>query len=198
MLPRAETGSHASGPSWHHRGVKTAAKPIAKTKSTTKAKSQASAKPKSKPPAKSNPKTPTAKALPSGRPAASASRKFPTRADLGAPVDGFFAKQPPILRPILDELRKLVDEVAPDASSSIKWGMPFYTLGGNTLCALAGFKAHVNLILPGPPGTYADPRGLLEGDGKTGKHLKLRSLEELPRAEVRAWLRLAADRARSS
>jgi hypothetical protein len=64
------------------------------------------------------------------------------------------------------------------------------------MCALAGFKAHVNLILSGPPGTFADPDGILEGDGKTGRHLKLRSLDELPRAAVRGWLRTAADLAR--
>ncbi len=126
-----------------------------------------------------------------------ASPKKPApRADLGAPVDGFFAKQPPHLRPILDELRGLVQEAAPDATSSIKWGMPFYAIGGNTLCALAGFKAHVNLILPGAPGTFADPEGRLEGEGKTGQHLKVRSLAELPRASVRRWLRTAAQRAR--
>ena len=77
----------------------------------------------------------------------------------------FFAKQPAQLKPILAALRKLVDEAAPEASASLKWGMPFYTIGSNLFCALAGFKAHVNLILPGPPGTYADPEGLLEGGG---------------------------------
>ena len=118
------------------------------------------------------------------------------RADLGAPIGGFFAKQPAHLRPILAELRRLVDEAAPDATSSLKWGMPFYEIGGNTYCALAGFKAHVNLILPGAPGTYADPDGLLAGEGKTGQHLKLRSLAELPRDTVRGWLRTAATRAR--
>ncbi len=130
------------------------------------------------------------------KPATAQPRKLGPRADLGAPVDGFFARQPPHLRPILDQLRALVAEAAPDASSAIKWGMPFYTIDGNTMCALAGFKAHVNLILAGPPGTFADPGGLLDGDGKTGKHLKLRSPDDLPRQEVRAWLRTAAARAR--
>jgi len=128
--------------------------------------------------------------------ATTAVKKPAPRSDLGAPVDGFFARQPPHLKPILDELRRMVGRAAPDASSSIKWGMPFYTIGDNTLCALAGFKSHVNLILPGPPGTFADPDGLLEGDGKTGKHIKLRSLDDLPRAAVRRWLRTAAERAR--
>jgi hypothetical protein len=111
-------------------------------------------------------------------------------------VAGFFARQPPSARAILDALRALVEEAAPDATASLKWGMPFYTVGGETLCALAGFKSHVNLILPGAPGTYEDPGGLLEGEGRTGKHLKLRALEELPRGAVRGWLRTAARLAR--
>ena len=118
------------------------------------------------------------------------------RADYGAPVEGFFAKQPPQLRAIVDELRALVEAAAPDATAVLKWGMPFFTLDGETLCAIAAFKSHVNLILPGPPGTYADPEGRLEGDGKTGKHLKLRGIDDLPRATVRGWLRTAAARAK--
>jgi hypothetical protein len=55
----------------------------------------------------------------------------------------------------------------------------------------------VNLILAGPPGTLADPEGRLEGGGKTGKHLKLRTLADLPRAAVRGWLRAAAATARA-
>jgi hypothetical protein len=130
------------------------------------------------------------------KPAAAAARKPPPRADLGAPVDGFFTRQPAHIRPILEALREMVEDAAPEASSSIKWGMPFYMIGGATVCALAGFKSHVNLILPGPPGTFDDPDGHLEGEGKTGKHLKLRALDELPRAAVRRWLQTAADRAR--
>jgi hypothetical protein len=124
-------------------------------------------------------------------------KKFAPRADYGQKVDGFFAKQPPPLRAILDELKTFVAKAAPSATASLKWGMPFYSVGDNMLCALASFKSHVNLILPGPPGTYADPDGLLEGDGKTGKHLKVRSLDELPKSRVRDWLRTAAQRAKT-
>ena len=138
-----------------------------------------------------------AKAKARAKPAAASPKKFGTRKDLGAPVDGFFAKQPPALRAILDQLRAMIAEAAPEATAATKWGMPFYAVGGNMMCALAAFKAHVNLILPGPPGTYADPDGRLEGDGKTGRHLKLRPADTLPRAAVRGWLRTAASRARA-
>jgi hypothetical protein len=121
----------------------------------------------------------------------------PRRADYGAPIEGFFSKHAGPLRAVLDTLRALIEEAAPDAAASLKWGMPFYTLKGETLCAIAGFKAHVNLILPGGPGTYADPEGLLEGAGKTGQHLKIRGLEALPKKAVRAWLKTAVKNARA-
>lgn len=119
------------------------------------------------------------------------------RPDFGAPIAGFFTKQPKPLRPLLEELRDLVQEVIPDAESSIKWGMPFFTIDGTMMCALAGHKSHVNLILAGPPGTYADPDNRLAGSGKTGRHLKLTAADKVPREAVRGWLATAAALARA-
>jgi hypothetical protein len=176
--------------SWHHARVATKKtnKPAAK-KQTTKKSAPKKAAPKKAAPKKAA----TNNAAPQKK---SASKVVPRRADYGAPVDGFFAKQAAQLRSILEALRILVGEVAPEATASLKWGMPFYAIDGEMVCALAGFKAHVNLILPGAPDTFDDPEGLLEGDGKTGRHLKLRSLEELPRKAVRGWLKTTARAAR--
>ena len=49
-----------------------------------------------------------------------ARRTVARRADFGAPVDGFFAKQPPHLRAILEVMRALVEEAAPEATASLK------------------------------------------------------------------------------
>ncbi|BDG01473.1 DUF1801 domain-containing protein [Anaeromyxobacter oryzae] len=153
-----------------------------KRPSTAKRPKPAGARPKAQRPARA--KTPRA------------GRTAPRRADFGEPIEAFFTRQPPHLRAILDALRKLVDETAPDATASLKWGMPFFSIEREMMCALAGFRSHVNLILAGPPGAFADPEGLLEGEGKTGRHLKLRALDELPREAVRGWLRAAAKVAR--
>jgi hypothetical protein len=128
---------------------------------------------------------------------ASAPTVVARRADYGAPVDGFFAKQPAELGAIAQALRALIAEAAPDADAVLKWGMPFFSVDGEMLCAIGGHKAHVNLILPGAPGTYADPDGLLEGEGKTGQHLTLRALAELPQKVVRGWLKQAVQSARA-
>lgn len=126
-----------------------------------------------------------------------APKKYAARADLGKSIDPFFARQPPALRAILDELRALLREVVPDATGSIKWGMPFYTVDGEMMCAFGAHTSHVNLILSGPPGSFADPKGLLEGEGKTGRHLKIASADAIPRAQVKAWLETAAKNARA-
>lgn len=127
-----------------------------------------------------------------------AARMAPRRADYGAPIGHFIDKQPPHLRVILEELRMLVEEVAPEAEASLKWGMPFFCIGGHMMCAIGGHKAHVNLIMVAPPKGFDDPDGRLAGDGKGGRHLKLRSLDELPRAAVRRWLRVALKHAHAT
>src|SRR5258705_14017063 len=85
------------------------------------------------------------------------------RADLGAPVDGFFKRQPAPLRAVLVELRKIIESEVPDAESSIKWGNPFFTLNGKMMVPLSAHKSHVNLILAGPPTAFADPHNRLTG-----------------------------------
>ena len=163
--------------------------PSKKTSSAKRSTAKKSAPKRSTTPAKSGArKSVTRKA---------ANRPMAQRADFGAPIDGFFAKQPPKMRPILEALRKIVEEAAPDATASLKWGMPFYSLGGAMVCGLGGHKSHVNLILSGPPGTFSDPERRLQGDGKTGRRLTLRSLDELPRAAVRGWVRSAMQAAQA-
>ena len=132
-------------------------------------------------------------------PAAAKPLKKPVarRDDYGSPVEGFFAKQT-VFRPLLDVLQEAIAQAAPDAAASLKWGTPFYTVAGQTMCAIGVHKSHVNLILAGPPETFADPGGLLEGDGKTGRRLKLTAGQAVPAKEVAAWLKAAVALARKN
>ena len=63
---------------------------------------------------------------------------------------------------------------------------------------LGSQQTHVNLILWGPPEVFTDPDRLLEGGGKGGRHLKVRTLEDLPRTAARAWIQIATARARAA
>ena len=75
--------------------------------------------------------------------------------------------------------------------------MPSYSYGKQMVCAINAHKAHLNLILAGPPETFTDPKGLLEGEGTTGRRLRLEPGDTIPVASVKGWLRAAAERARS-
>jgi hypothetical protein len=145
-----------------------------------------------KPKRKATTRTPAPRKARSRAPRRPAAR----RADFGAPIESYFARQPAQLRDLLEALRKLVEETAPEATASIKWGQPFYEIGGEMMCALTAHRSHVNLVLAGPQGAFADPGGLLEGEGKTGRHLTLRSGDALPADAVRGWIRTAAQIAR--
>jgi len=171
------------------RAVKRKAK-ARKVSGSKPAATRASAKPRPRAAKKATAAASTARGKATAR--RPGARRPSARADFGAPIDGFFAKQPAHLREILEALRELVEAVVPEASASIKWGMPFYVLGGKMMCALGAHKAHVNLILSGPAGAFDDPDGLLSGESKLGRHMKLTRLEELPRERVRAWLKRAA------
>ena len=119
------------------------------------------------------------------------------RADFGAPVTSFFAKQTPEFKKILVELRKLIEAAAPGVESQLKWGMPHYTLDGKMFAATSAHKAHINLIMFGGAKSFVDPKGLLEGEGKVGRHLKIRALAEIPRADIKRWLATSAKQVRA-
>ncbi len=56
-------------------------------------------------------------------------------------VDEYIGKKPAFAQPILNHLRKLVHEVSPSITETIKWGCPFFEYKG-TLCNMAAFKEH--------------------------------------------------------
>src|SRR5690349_9621131 len=120
------------------------------------------------------------------------------RADFGKPVDGFIKKRPPEQQKILTELKKLIMSAAPDCDAQLKWGMPHYTIAGKYYAATSAHKAHVNLIMFGSPKSFDDPDGLLEGDGKMGRHLKIETAKDLPKAKIKKWLAAAAKASRSA
>ena len=59
--------------------------------------------------------------------------------------DAYFAEQPPDTRALLLKVRALVAKAVPDATVSIKWGVPIYARNGKNVCALASFKEAVQL-----------------------------------------------------
>jgi hypothetical protein len=106
-------------------------------------------------------------------------------------VAGYFAEQSADKRALLEKLRALVAKCVPDASPTIKWGVPVYQRNGRNLCALAAFKDHVAINFFVAPGVLADPGKKLEG-GKTNRLLKVRSAGDIEAGTITRWLKAAA------
>jgi len=106
-------------------------------------------------------------------------------------VAGYFAEQPADKRALLEKLRALVAKGVPDATPTIKWGVPVYQRNGRNLCALAAFKDHVAINFFVAPSVLADPGKKLEG-GKTNRLLKVRSAGDIDAGTITRWLKAAA------
>ena len=78
---------------------------------------------------------------------------------------------------IVKALRKIILSVDPSLNESLKWKQPVYSKKGD-ICYLFPAGNHVNL------GFYKgtelkDPKKMLQGTGKTMRHIKIRTLEDI-------------------
>ena len=57
-------------------------------------------------------------------------------------IDEFIDQFPPDVQKILQELRKVIQETAPDATEAISYGIPTFKLHGN-LVHFSAYKSHI-------------------------------------------------------
>jgi hypothetical protein len=122
-------------------------------------------------------------------PKKTAPKMMSKRDDFGASAEKYFAQQPAEKRALLEKLRALVRKGVPDATATIKWGVPFYQRNGKSICALAAFKEHVGINFFAPPSVLIDPKKKLEGGGKSMRMLKVRSADDIDSASILRWLK---------
>ncbi len=105
-------------------------------------------------------------------------------------VDAYVRAKNPKLQPVAAGLRELVRTIAPQLKEGVNpWGLPMFDAGGPFGYFMIG-KSHVTF------GLYAgtsldDPEKLLEGTGKSLRHVKLRSMDDLKRAGLRKLIKSA-------
>jgi hypothetical protein len=104
-------------------------------------------------------------------------------------------------RPIVDlalALREIILEEVPDASESI---YQVYTVAiwfgfsekmKDMFCYISTSARHINLGFP-RGATLPDPNRVLEGDGKTMRHIKFASQRDLERSFVRRYIRASIE-----
>jgi len=68
-------------------------------------------------------------------------------------IDEYISTFPPDVQEILQNLRKLIHEIAPDAKEAMAYGIPTFTLDEN-LVHFAGFEHHIGFY-PTPAGIEA-------------------------------------------
>jgi len=66
-------------------------------------------------------------------------------------IDEYIAQQPADVQPILQQIRALIRETAPEATEKISYQMPTFYLNGN-LVHFAAYKHHIGFY-PTPSGT---------------------------------------------
>jgi len=137
-------------------------------------------------------KAATKKAATKKAPAKARSNMGAPRKDFGAPVDAYFAEQPPEKRALLQKLRALVDKAVPNADATIKWGVPIYQVNGKNVCSLAAFKEHVGINFFASADVLIDPGKKLEGAGKSMRMLKVRTAKDIDSPSISRWLKAAA------
>jgi uncharacterized protein YdhG (YjbR/CyaY superfamily) len=67
-----------------------------------------------------------------------------------ATVDEYVAALPEDVRPVLEQVRRVVRRVVPDVGETISYQMPTFTLDGLPLVHVAAWKRHLGLY-PLPP-----------------------------------------------
>lgn len=69
-------------------------------------------------------------------------------------IDEYIAGFPLEIQEILAEIRRTIQQTVPDASETIKYAMPTFTLRGRNLVYFAAFKNHIGFY-PAPTGNEA-------------------------------------------
>lgn len=88
---------------------------------------------------------------------------------------------------ILKALRKLIHDTVDNISEEIKWGFPVFSQTKD-FAYLRYAKKHITI------GFYnidkiQDPDNLLEGEGNTLKHIKIKSKDEIDSKIISQWLK---------
>jgi hypothetical protein len=106
--------------------------------------------------------------------------------------DEYLDNQSPRNRTIIRELRKFVKHVAPNLRETVKWGNGCWVNGKEPVAYVYSARSYVQFGFFGGS-TLKDPQGLLEGDGKYVRHIKVSSASGIDKRAFAMLLRQAAD-----
>ena len=102
------------------------------------------------------------------------------QADMGPLIDEYLEGLVAWKKDIAEELREVISTASPKLTEEVKWGFPCYTAGGKCICGFMAMKETVNFVLY-QGAELDDPSGLIEGTGKSMRHIKLRNRKDIRR-----------------
>ena len=105
---------------------------------------------------------------------------------MSSKVDAYFERQKSPQKEICLQLRRIVVQTLPGIEEEMKWGVPTYAKGTFYIVAL---ENHVNLGLS-LKGLSKEEQMMLEGSGKTMKHVEISSLEQIDEEKIVELLKL--------
>ena len=107
-----------------------------------------------------------------------------------ASFDQYIAGQTPRNRDVIRALRTFVKRVAPQLQESVKWGNGCWVQGKAPVAYVYSAPDHVQFGFFGGS-ALADPRRLLNGEGKFVRHIKIRTRSDIDERAFGALLRQA-------
>jgi hypothetical protein len=123
------------------------------------------------------------------QPKSTTARKPPEPAESHADIDDWIRRVMPDLHPIVERLDESIRELIPELQYAVKWRKAYYGLPAlGWVIEMVAYDVSVNVVFFG--GADFDPPPPLGTTGRT-RYVKLRTLEEAQRPELREWIEQA-------
>lgn len=106
-----------------------------------------------------------------------------------AEIDAYLAGVEEPKRSTLEQLRRMILEVIPDAEQCISYGMPAFRVGGKVVAGFAAFKNHLS-YLPHSGSVFPELADQLAGYRRSTGALRFATDEPLPRPIVEQLIRV--------
>ena len=104
-------------------------------------------------------------------------------------VSQYIEKQNSPQKEVCQNLREIISKTFPNLKEEMKWGVPYY---GN-LYYFVALKTHVNLGFSIAK-LSNDEIKLLEGTGKTMRHIKLKNVEDIDETKITQLLKMVMEK----
>ncbi|HVE76614.1 MAG TPA: DUF1801 domain-containing protein [Actinomycetota bacterium] len=107
-------------------------------------------------------------------------------------VDDFIQeKVQPELHDVVERIRELMREEAPDATELISYGLPMWKLK-YPIAWITPSKREITFGFRHGV-SFEDPHGLLKGRGKYARHVKMKNVEAINEEALRSYIRQAVE-----